>query len=337
METKESYKYIINRVFSDIINGYSSVTYQNKLLYVKHFNVFDESEVEAIKEEQYKLAIKKGLKTEGEQIEFLIKNNLWSEKEELELNNSKEYLSQLNADIKIAWLPSQKKQKQEDAKNAEIDYNNKLEYKENLIGITAEKYASKYASNYYIYKSLYLDSNFQNQLYKYEDFQELDGNDLEDLILIFNKALSVINEENIKKTACSTIFQNVYRLSEDNYQFIGKPICHFTYYQISLLNYGNYYKHIMGELKDSLPENYQENPNILEERYNAHTNMNKILSKSNPNIGNQSKTMGIMGATEEDMKALGISNETSRNEKKIQETLKERGEIGIMEAIGLGF
>jgi hypothetical protein len=324
-------KYLTNKVFTDIVNGYSVINISNETVYIKHFNVIDDTEIEFYKDAKYTEALNKGLKKESDQLKFLTDKNLWTEDDETQLIGLKYYLERLKDDVKIAWLPSQIKSKKDDITKAEIEYYSKLEIKDSLIGLSAEKYAQKQSNSFYIYCSLYKDLTLKEKLYNKDKFEDLETEEINLLTYKFNEAIDCLNEDNIKKTACSNLFQNIYNLSDSNKNFLGKPICYFTYYQVSLLSYGNYYKHILGDLGD-IPDEIRNNPSKLEEHYTTSKNIQKIVDKKQKD----NSTVGIMGATKEDIEALGLNSQKSVNETKIEKALSEQGEISMMDAIRMG-
>jgi hypothetical protein len=322
-------KYLTNKVFTDIINGYSTTEINGKKVFVKHFNVVDDTIVEYYKDLKYQEGLERGLKREEDQIKFLLEKGLWTEDNETELIQFQYYLDRLKDDLKVAWLPSQVKSKKEDITNAEIQYYQKLEVKESLIGLSADRYANKQSNNFYIFNSLYKDINFSEKLYQEEDFESLDPEEINFLIHKFNRAIDDLNSDNIKKTACSNIFQNIYALAENNHSFLGKPVCYFTYYQTSLISYGGYYKHILQDMQN-VPDEIRNNPDKLEEQYTTSKNIQKIVNKNQ----RDNSTVGIMGATKEDIEALGLTGK-SPNEARIDKAL-EKGPISMMDAIKLG-
>jgi len=323
----ESNERIINRVFSEIIQGYSTVKINNVECYIKHFDVMAESVIENIKNYKFTEGIKRGLLTEENKLDILIKNDLWKEEREKEVIEIKEEITILKSNLKVAYIPSQIKPIREKIDILQESLHKIYLEKSELLGMTAEKYAEKSSSNHYICTSLFKDKFLKNPLFTLEEFNELDTEDLNKIVSIFNESIEILNEINIKRVSCSNVFQNMFSLAESSYEFLGKPVAFFTFYQTSLLSYGNNYKYILANVP-SVPDEFRNDPEKLEELFTSTQNINKMRQKT------EGKNIEIFGATPEDLKSLGV--DTSKQDK-LDQMILENGEMDMAEMRKHGF
>ena len=174
----------ISKVFIDIVNGYS----KSDDVFVKHLGTFDNYNIQLVKKEAYDSAVKKGLPIEKNKLEDLRKQKIWLDEDNRELVEYKSMVDGLGQSRKNLFLPSQIKLKETEIKEWELKYYTKLNYKSELLGLTAEKYADRKSSNFYICYSLYKDKELKLPYFENWKFNELDDEELNSTILSFNKA-----------------------------------------------------------------------------------------------------------------------------------------------------
>lgn len=300
---------LINKVFIDITNGYS----YSDSLFVKHLNIFDNYKIQLFKDESYKKGLEKGLPLESVRLSDLKKQDIWKDQDEEFLLECKTMIDGLDKSKKDLFLPSQIKQKEEEKKEWEQKYLIKLDEKNNLLGLTAEKYAEKKSFNYYIYNSLYTDENLKCPYFNFEKFNNLDEEELYDIILKFNEITSHINIQVIKKAALDSTFQSLYSINDNSYYFFEKKTASLTFYQTNFLSYLKYYSHILSEIQDKIPDNFKNDPDKLEQLYISIRNIDREKSKRN-----NSSNLEFFGTTEEDSKILGNNSENDKIDEMLQ-------------------
>lgn len=317
-------KYEILELYTDIINGYSSVQFQNSIIYLKHFSVFEDKIINQIYNEKFNLAVKRGLPTYQQKIKLLRDNGIWTEQNDQEIEELEFYLNNLQKSKKNAIVPSQIQQFNKDIEQTQLDLDNKKNLKESFVGLTAEKYATQQSNNEYIYYSLFKDKELSYPFYQLDEFKRLEVSELNELIKIFNNKISFFNEYNIKTVALDGNFQTIFRLCNSVYEFWGQPLHKLTYYQISLFSYGTYYKNILSDCGDNIPQNVINDPKKLEDWYIGFQNTNKVINKYADKDGN----LGIMGATQEDLKQMGLDDGSSDQ---LFKALSEKGELSMQD------
>ena len=90
MNKDDTRKY--RKLYRDVLRGYSEFKYSDKTVYVKPFRETDLGDIEDFDEQSLKEAIDKGVPTEKEQLELLIRDGLWDERKEREIKAFQEDL-----------------------------------------------------------------------------------------------------------------------------------------------------------------------------------------------------------------------------------------------------
>lgn len=250
----------LRKIYADILRGYSSSVFDDKLVYIKHFSALDQGNVDIKYLELYKEA-SKDLVIEADKLEELSKTGEWNAADEDWIANHRVYLENL---YKTRDHPLNATTRGETIKvieAAEKEVNDRLSKKSKLLGTTAESWAARRVNEFYIYLSLYSDSSFENYLFTDDEYNNLDDNDLEKIVLFYNETMAPINKA-VKKIALSPSFQSSFSLCDDNISdFYGIPISRLTFYQVELAIYGRYFKNILSE--PNIPLNVRNDPDLL--------------------------------------------------------------------------
>ncbi len=298
---QDSENHLLRKIYGEIIRGYSCVHLNKKLIYIKHFSSLDHVEIDHLYSEFYENALKRGYYSEKSQLEQLEKDTLWFPKDEKKINDLRESIRFLFSSKKNAFLRRDIDSINSQIKEAEDKLGELHNRREYLIGQTAEKFTKKKVDAEFIFTSLFLDPKLKNYLYSKEEFDELDKNDVSALFGLYNTFANDFSDINLKKIVLQDFFQSAYYLSNNLFEFFGKPICTLTNYQLSLSAYGNYYKTILSS-ENRPPEEFLADPIKLEEWYNGRNSAEKVLEKTNKIEGGN---VSLVGATEEDLKFLG--------------------------------
>jgi hypothetical protein len=136
------------------------------------------------------------------------------------------------------------------------DLLNLLIERKNYIGETANDFSTKKSESYFIFLSLYEDSELKKRLFKdFEDFEELDYDVVNRYSKIIEESLSIIKEESIQKISVMPFFLNTLSYCKENiFSFYNKPISQLSPYQILLFSLGNRNLNILSQAEGSPPE-----------------------------------------------------------------------------------
>lgn len=305
---------VLRKAFGDIINGYSVAP---KFI-IKHFNVFDQINIDEVYQTNFDRAKKRGLLTEQETLAIAIKNKDWTEEDERTIKISENTLLSIEDSIKNAVVPSQMDRLREQLESEKKTLRTFKDKKHSLLGITCESFANKRTNDYYIFLSLYRDKELKQQLYNREDFEYLTDKELAADIKIYNQIMEPCSDIGIKRIAASSFFQTMFSLTSDVYNFYGKKIIELTFAQTELAMYGRYFKSIF-EDNPHLPDRIKNDPDRIIDFVRVKHNAQKLLEK------NPSGAVGLPGATYQDIKDLGLEHQMDQT----SEVLKKSGKKSL--------
>ena len=324
---QEEYKLL----YHDILNGYSFYTDDTSSFYIKHFGLQDLNVINTKKLAIEHKARKMGLLDEETQIKNLIEKDNWSIAKEEEIKKITQFIKDLNyTKSKLILI------RDIDQINIQIKENNKilndiLTEKQELLGTTLETYTNKKLNEYYVYCSLYKDTDLKQKLLTEQEFEQLEYKELYELYTKYTIGLVQLNDKNIKKIALSNFFLNSFYLCEDDpYIFFGKPIVNLTFIQTELFSCAKFFKNIISNSTTKPPENVLSDPEALIDWYEGSRNANKTVAntKKEDVLGSS-----VVGASNKDLKRMGIENKDGIS--LIKEAEKKGGSLSFQDLIKL--
>lgn len=291
-------------VFSEIVEGYSLT--RSELfgdLKIKHINNYDSAKTDIKNNYYFEKAVSQGLPKREEKVEYLIKEKLWDPEKDKEADRLKEMLKGMNRTKSKLFLQAQIDAIKKDIVDNEIKLSNILAEKESVIGFTAEEYANRRINEYYMHISI-LDEEGK-QLFGENEFDELEQDQVNDIMQVYEKNNRKFKAEILKKISLADFFTNIFYLCEDNvFNFYGKPVIDLTFYQIEIYSYGRYFKSIIQNSEEKIPDHIVEDPDKLIEWAQSSKNVKEVLEKSSGDA--ESGASSIMGATKQDLAKAGI-------------------------------
>ncbi len=307
----------LRQKFTEILKGFSFTDSFFGKINIKHLNNLDISEISYYTEIALQDALKKGIPSYEEKLDYLIKNNLWDISAEDKINKNKKLIQDFQTNKSNEHLKSKR-----DLWINEIEKLNKeikeLEIKKSLlINDTAEGFANKKSNELHILYSFYRDKDFKIPLFTNEEFNNLELKETKEIFDIFADYITSFDSQILKRISLSPFFLNMFYLSPENiYHFFGKPIVELTFYQLELWQWASKFRHDLQEFPN-IPSDIMSDPDKIIEYVELNQNYNKRFSKT----GEQAAGT-IVGATKEDLKVLGIENSGNNN---LTEALKKSG------------
>ena len=308
------------QLFSDILKSYTFVkspTFGD--IIIKHLNNLDISEISYYSDLCLQDALKKGIPSYDEKVEYLIKNNLWGETDEQKIKDNKTSSYQFSLNKSNEHLKSKR-----DFWIKEIEKIDKeiraLEYKkQSLIGDTAEGFANKKSNELHVLYSFFKDKEFKIPRFSQEEFDEFDQSEINNIFNIFGEYMDSFSTDSLKKISLSPFFLNIFYMAGDNvFHFYGKPIIELSFYQADLWQWGMRFKRDLQEFPNIPPDIMSDPDKILE-----YVELNSNYNKRFPKDENGEHTAGtVVGATKNDLKLLGIE-QTANNS--LNDALKKGG------------
>lgn len=281
--------------------------YNNETLYIKHLSHKEHLDLDDLQEKYFQLSKSKGLPDEAEQLLYLKKEGLWTEKDQLSLVRQESMLARMVDGKRLIALPSMLERHNKDIAVEEEKLNKLKQKQRDLIGLTCEIYASKVVNEHYIIKSLYRDQKLTIPYFLNNEFDDIEDDELNKIVNKYNESVDPCSEKNIKKLSIQDFFQSYYFICNDDFfAFFGRPIFEFTYFQVKLANFARFYKNIMeGVNIRSLPKKCLEDPDYLEEYLNTTKKGKEMIDNTN------GQAVSIIGATKEDLRQIAGQGESS--------------------------
>ena len=317
-------------VFSDIAKGYSKRRFKNSSIFIKHLGVSEKAFFDFRFQEFYDFALNSGIPSEEDALKNAVQDQFWSDKEEEEIDLLKKYIDRLILTKKnlIRKLEIESISKQIDEERQKLA--KKISQRKDVLGKTAEEYASNRSNDYIIYESLFKDESLKEKVFKQEDFEEMTYEDLVEYILFFNEYMDDFKEYNLQKIALLDFFQPYYLVLDQPMQLWGKPMVQLTDFQIRATIYGKIFKNIF-ETTEYVPDEIRQDPDKLFE----YSDKNKAKKNYESKQKNKEKVSGeaIFGATKEEIEEIKGPGAKSLNQvmkgKKVmnmEELMKLHGE-----------
>jgi len=291
------------QVISEILQGFSVKKTSFGLVYFKHISQNVQREILSQAGIIESDAKEKGLPFEKEAIEDLIDQEMWTLDQEKSISDLGTQIESIKKVMVQLNLPS--KRKKAEKKLIELQNNlKKLESeKQQLMGLTIEKFVSNKLQRLTIEKVLFYDKNFKKSVY-----DNIYANDRKKEIVVMQtqgEFLSEFSDKNISKAVLSEHFSAYLPYCEDPYGIFGKPLKDLTSYQLRLISYGRYYLSIFKNCTKKIPENIAKDPELLVNFYESSREDGKNSGQAKSGSGGSTH----FGATKSDIEAIKGDNE----------------------------
>jgi len=261
--------------YRDILLGRSFV--KEKGIYIKHFKEEDIGKIDCIYQNSIDEGKKIGLVFERDQLKWLKKQEYWVDDDEEVFINAKLAVKDAEEHKMSLALDEQREKMDEVIEEKNEELSKVAKERAELIGITLEKYASQKVNEKYVYYSFYKEKELKELCYTEEEFDNLTNEGLAEIVGIYNRIVSVMSEENIKRIAVNAFFLNPYFICDDDpVRFFGKNVLELTIYQMNLFSRGKFYKSIINEGK-SPPDEIYERPDYIEKLARFYENAFNML------------------------------------------------------------
>ena len=303
-------------IIGEVFDGYTEFMFKDKHVYLKHLNIRDQRYIQKYYEQYKNIAIKKGLDNEEYRLNKIKSDGLWSDDDDLKIFNLDFEIKNLTQTHKQLFIPSHKDQIKKDIDDKYREYILLKNRKKELLGKTAEDYASSRSNEEILRYFLFKDENLKEHFFSEDEFSEID--DL-DLIFFIQKQKEISNrlsEENLQKSVLRPFFNMYMPHCEDINNFYGKPVINLSIYQLKTAIFGRMFYNIF-QYTENIPENIKEDPDKLLSYVESQRNKNK----SEKFIKDDADASTIFGATKEDMNIITNGSKTVS----LKEELKKNG------------
>jgi hypothetical protein len=316
----------LRKLYKDILTGYTKD--YDFGAYIKHFREIDIGYLNEIKGVHKSDAIKRGLQTEKEKIKSLIDQGVWGNEKEEQIQILKGQISNQYQTKRKLIIQSQVKQVSKRIGTLEKELSVFEDEKNNLLGLTAERYADKISSEQVIRLAFFSDEKLEKPKYTEEEYDYLEPEELNELVERYGIFVENFREKNIKRiSACSFFMNNLFLAKNDPTRFYGKPIIELTNNQLEIFSIGLSYKGVLENGKTP-PVNLNDNIDGLVDWYESADNLGKTGEQ---NSGKSGST--VMGATSKELDSMVGGGENVLDLAK--EAQKKGGELDMEDFMNL--
>lgn len=288
----------------EIFDGYTEFEFNGRSLYLKHLTIKDQRNLHLYYEKYKNRAIERGVGSEEEILKKIKEDGLWGDNDDLIIDNLKIETQNLRKTKEGLFLESQKKSLQKEISAKESEYHSLIYKRKELIGKTAEDYATNMSSTEMIRIFVFDSPELENNAFSEDDFDEISDGDIIKLRKVQSDLSELINEQNIQKVVLRPFFNLYLSFCDNARDFFGKPLIYLSVYQLKMVLFGKIFQSIFQYVED-IPDNIKEDPEKLLAYADGKRNGGQAKDKF---IKEDAAGSTVFGATQEDIKDLSQDN-----------------------------
>ncbi len=302
-------------IVGEIFDGYSEFDFFGVPIYLKHFSIKDQRYIHRFYEKYKNIALNKGIPCEKEILNQLRQDGLWSDDDDLKIASLEMEIESLKQAKNLLMLPSQKEKYQQDINERSTELLRLKINRKDVMGKTAEDYASARSNEEFIRYILYKDRNLTEHFFTDSEFENLTDNQIGKLIAQHKACNNRINENVIQEAVLRDFFNMYLSQTEDVSSFYGKPIIQLSVYQLKLALYARIFFNIF-QYNDDIPESIKKDPNAIlrfsESKKVRGDNQNKFKNKDGGATAVFKATKDDLSYVDPNAKTISLSDEIAK-------------------------
>ena len=302
----------------EIFDGYTEFEFDNRSVYLKHLTIKDQRNIHLYYEKYKDIAIRRGVETEENILQKVKDDGLWLDEDDLSISSLSSEIENLKKTKKSFFLKSQKDSVQETISEKEREYFSLLQKRKEIVGKTAEDYATNMASTEMIRYFLFDSPELDKHAFSKDEFDEMDDESIVKLKLIQSSLSDKMGEKHIQETVLRPFFSLYLSFCENAKDFFGKPLVDLSVYQLKMVVFGRVFQSIF-QYVDDIPDNIKEDPDRLLAFADSKQNKDKGGKSF---IDEDAAGSTVFGGTQEDIKDLNQSGGTAVS---LSDELKKAG------------
>lgn len=310
-------------IVGEIFDGYTECDFDGRKVYFKHLTVKDQRYLNLYYERYKDIAIKKGVETEEEILIKVKKDDLWRDQDDIDIENLKNEIENLKKTKKSLFLKSQQDGVQKTIDEKQVEYFSLLAKRKEIIGKTAEDYATNMAAVEMIRYFVFDSSELTTHAFSKDEFDEMDDIQVLKVKSLQSQINEKLNELDIQKAVLRPFFSMYLSFCENAKDFFGKPVIDLSVFQMKLVLFGRMF-HSIFQYVDDIPDNIRDDP----ERLLAFSEAKQNKDKGKSFIKDDAAGSAVFGGTSEDVKDLAQSG---GREVKLSDEIKKAGGTLTME------
>lgn len=299
--TSDTEEKILRKGFSEIAQGYCEAQWEKSRVFLKHFDLNDQIEIDEYYESIYSRVKEKGLPTNDEAFEFIKSEGLWTRQDDRELTDAHMFLEGMTRRRESLIIPSQIDALEKQMQGAKEEVQ-KLELKKNgLLNETCESYSEKKVNDFTVWLLFYKDPHLVDRLFTWKEFYEIEKSELNAMFSVFLQKTQHLSTANIKQMSLAPFFMNYFNLiGKNTHLFFDKQVYQLSYNQVTLLSYAKVFQNIL-ENVENIPDEIRDKPDALLDFAESSKKAQKFKSRAGQKDG-----YSVVGASKQDMKKMGI-------------------------------
>jgi len=301
---------------NEIFDGQTRFSFRGKTVFLRHFSLKDQENLNKSFESHKLRAIKKGIQEEKDVLERLKRDGTWTAEDDLKMSQAEQYLSSLEKTKAKLALPSQKESHQKLIDEERVKLLALKMQKKQLVGKTSTEYANSRSNEDFLRNLLYRDSECQNSYFTDQEFGELDDEELSELMNSYYGIMNKFSDENIQLVVLQDCFSLYLPHCEKTWDFFAKPISKLTLYQLKLIAYGRMFHGIFQNV-DKIPDHIRKDPKALVDFAESSRNKTKLTNKNDKD----NSATALFNAKKEDMEFV----DPEAKKMSLSELLKKNG------------
>jgi hypothetical protein len=317
-------------LIGEAFDGYSQFYLKNEPVYVKHVTIRDQRYLHKYYEKYKKIALDKGLDSEEDRVAYVLKEDIWSEEDEMKISSLEKEVQNLKATAKAIFLTSQKETILKEAEKRQKELEDLKIKRHEVIGKTAEDYATSRSGDELLRFLLFKDEELKENLYTAEEFDELETWEVIKINSLQKEVQEKLNDSTIQEAVLKPSFSMYLSLCENAGDFYRKPITELTIYQLRVVLYGRMFHNIF-QYTDNIPDHIRDDPKKLIDFSEAQRNKDSHRG----GLKDDADTSAVFGATEEDMKQIREEQKAGKAVSLTEEAKKHGGKLNMEQMMRL--
>ena len=306
-------------IVGEIFDGYTECDFYGRSVYLKHLTVKDQRYLHLYYERYKSKAVSRGVETEADILAKVKADDLWRDEDDVKIENLRLEIENLKATKKSFFLKSQKEGVQKTINEKEQEYFVLLAKRKEIVGKTAEDYATNMAAVEMIRYFVFDSKDLESQAFTEEEFDNMDDIELLKLKSIQSDVNNRLNELDIQKAVLRPFFSMYLSFCENAHDFFGKPLIDLSVFQMKLVLFGKIF-HSIFQYTENIPDSIRDDPERL--LAFSESKNNKESGKSKSFIDDNAAASTVFGGTAEDIQDLASGDERTVS---LSEEIKKAG------------
>lgn len=278
-------------LISEIFQGYTELSYMGHSVFLRHINIHDQNRLSNLVEHFTEEIIARGVSSEKDRLSQLKKDGDWTDDDELKIAEIENYVKNLIQSKKKYALPSQQKEAQKIINEETAKLNSLRGKKRELIGQTAEDFASRKANEEFLRHLIYCDESLKELRFSDEEFGAISEEGISSIYNGYQKMMVRFSDENIQKAVLCDFFNMYLPFCEKPWDFFGSPLVKMSVFQQKVLVYGRMFLNIFQNV-EKIPDHIRKDPKALLDFADSSRNKDKAKSKNSDKEGSTSFVVG---------------------------------------------